>query len=426
MRATRFIVAVLACAALASCKWADSSNGIHTFLTFDSSAVEKNITAGNMKRVDFVWGATNGYVGDFQKANNATVASKYIPYARGDRRGTAGLKWYQKHRPSFVMYKCDRVTPAWSSFAGEKSIDLIPLDVSNPLVQQFQYEQYVLPAQTDGYDAMAWDNFELGNGLGACGAYRNGSWVQLYTGKGDDPAYALAQVAWLAAMKARVNNVTSAKGNAMLVIPNFSLPYGLAAPLKWLLGNATDGMLSESGISSGSCHPCLAGAEWESRVAWALHLQAHGKAYYEINEVGDVRHPKNWHTPCAADELNCITRRIREYLVATYLMLRNQAAGVFISGDQQYGHWPRAVCSPECDVPVGRATGAAVKNNTTGVWSREFTEAVVYINPTPLPSAAMTVMLNASYVYADAYGTAVNGAVILAGGDAVILTRQLK
>jgi hypothetical protein len=37
--------------------WPDSSDGVHTFLTFDTGVPIANITAPTMKQYDFVWGA---------------------------------------------------------------------------------------------------------------------------------------------------------------------------------------------------------------------------------------------------------------------------------------------------------------------------------------------------------------------------------
>ena len=208
----------------------------------------------------------------------------------------------------------------------------------------------------------------------------------------------------------------------MLVIPNYSLG-GMKHddPLVLAVAAATDGVLSEAGLSDYGCQPhCLAGADWLERIQFGLALQAMGVAYYPINEIGDVKHPGNWTLPCSEDPLNCITRAQREYVVGSYLLLKNNASAVYISGVQQYGGWPK--CEPECGADVGAATGPAAVDQKTGVWSRWFQRAFVLVNPAAPPAAAVTVPLqNDVFTYKDVYGKAVTGSVELGAASAAIL-----
>jgi hypothetical protein len=54
---------------------------------------------------------------------------------------------------------------------------------------EWQITNYAEPAITSGYDAIAADNFALGNAVAACGIWRDGEWIQMYTGKWDDVNY---------------------------------------------------------------------------------------------------------------------------------------------------------------------------------------------------------------------------------------------
>ena len=90
----------------ANAAWANSSDGIHTFLTADNHIAVANITADSMHNVDLVWSASHhaSYVDAYHAATPATVVSFYIQFARDiEHRKAAGLAWYQKNRPSWVL-----------------------------------------------------------------------------------------------------------------------------------------------------------------------------------------------------------------------------------------------------------------------------------------------------------------------------------
>ena len=99
----------------------------------------------------------------------------------------------------------------------------VPLDISNPLVRQFQLNNCTGPAAAVGYDAVAFDNYGFTNDFGCAGVWRDGSWVQLYSGNRSDEKYVSDIVTWTKAAKAALH----AKG--LLMIPNWST-YGRAAP----------------------------------------------------------------------------------------------------------------------------------------------------------------------------------------------------
>lgn len=100
--------------------WINSSNGIHSFLTFDSLASVDNITKF-ARDVDFVWGSDKANIW-LNSHNPSVVVSKYIPFCRDPTPhvvNESGLEWWTEHHPDLVLYQCDRVTPAWECFSGE-------------------------------------------------------------------------------------------------------------------------------------------------------------------------------------------------------------------------------------------------------------------------------------------------------------------
>ena len=148
----------------------------------------------------------------------------------------------------------------------------------------------------------------------------------------------------------------------MLVIPNYSLNGGhWNSSMAFQVGNATDGVCSEGGFTGGGPFGCprscpdrpynYVGREWVDVVKFMRNLQAHGKAYYSINEYGDIENASAWKEPCTAEPKNCLTAAVRQWVLGSYLMAKEQAAGLFLSNIQkctsQLPRLPSTFCA-EC------------------------------------------------------------------------------
>ena len=144
--------------------WVNATSNVHRFLTFDYRSTPSDIaTLGHL--YDFVWGASPAKLPLWRKANPDIVLAAYIPVNRdyewchhhGDLRPGGGrrLGWWQQHNPEWVVYQCDRVTPAYLY----KDPSCVPLDISNPEVLAFQWNNCTAPAAKLGYDAIGVDNF---------------------------------------------------------------------------------------------------------------------------------------------------------------------------------------------------------------------------------------------------------------------------
>jgi hypothetical protein len=112
------------------------------------------------------------------------------------------LTWWVANHPSWIMYECDKTTPA-----GLGVEQLITLDITNPDVigmqsvcfciwwdsnlfnEEWQFTNFAQTALNLGYNGMAADNFALGNAVGSCGKWDNGQWVQMYNGGWADDTY---------------------------------------------------------------------------------------------------------------------------------------------------------------------------------------------------------------------------------------------
>ena len=229
------------------------------------------------------------------------------------------LDWFERHHPEWVLYACDRKTPAWFMGipGGHRKGDVvstsninIPLDFSNGDVINWQIDSFVKPALAQGADAIALDNFGLVNGINenyqnACGVWKGRGedrhWVQLYDGLRDngtkgsivDPRYTDACLFWMSEFYDRVRALNAS--HPPLVIPNFSLediydPYTCAnergdgtecawnSEAMFVMGNHTDGLLSEAGFTAFGTR-LVDGSEWYNKIMLMLNLQRHGKAY---------------------------------------------------------------------------------------------------------------------------------------------------
>ena len=282
----------------AKTNWIDSSHNIHSFLTFDSKTNAANINTHG-KAIDFVWGATEHNVNVWRNSSNKDVVlSYYMPFSRDPKPHPTGtpptsLPWWIQHYPTFVLYQCDRVTPAWECFAGEGCSHVsVPLDLTNPSVLEYQLNVAVAPAKKIGYNAIALDNYSLRNEWKACGAFKgkNGEWVQLYdkTDPQNDPQYAKDVLDWTQRATEQMHALD------LLVIPNFNVQNFETETLQ--VTNLTDGILAEGGFVSWNPIPNTSSfttppvfttpSKFALQIQFIRHLQRNGKGFYSINEWG--------------------------------------------------------------------------------------------------------------------------------------------
>eukprot|EP00039_Didymoeca_costata_P014282 m.228881 g.228881 ORF g.228881 m.228881 type:complete len:98 (-) comp15984_c0_seq3:709-1002(-) len=92
--------------------------------------------------------------------------------------------------------------------------------------------------------------------------------------------------------------------------------------------------------------------EWLTSTYLSNILSSNSFLNSMINEIGDTENPSKWREPCSADPLNCITAAKRQYVLASYLMIKGNSSALYISGVQMYGVW--TIC-PECSAQVGTA-----------------------------------------------------------------------
>ena len=144
-------------------RWPDTSVGVHEFLTMDIAYKGKtaDIKAA-ASRFDFVWGTSLGQ--SWRNVSTTMVTSLYTPYA-----GDSNITWWQLNHPEWLLYKCDRTTPAyWNGIKAD-----VPLDMSSEDAVRFKFNRIGgRNISAAAYTAIAADMFYLENTAGACGVWR--------------------------------------------------------------------------------------------------------------------------------------------------------------------------------------------------------------------------------------------------------------
>jgi hypothetical protein len=225
----------------------------------------------------------------------------------------------------------------------------MPLDISNPAVIAWQAQTIATPASAQGYDAIAADEFQLG-----------------------------------------------ALAHPMGLIPNFQYGgSGIALTNTTLVGVVanTDGILDECSFTDCSGGN-LSGQDWTALVAFIEYVQTQGKAYMAINEADTV------------DDTTV------QWVLASYLMGKEHAAGVFTSGVQQYGI---DLWRSEYGAAIG--TPCAAMQSTQGAYARSYEKGLAIVKP----SASSVTFTLPSGTFTDLYGTVAGFTVTLGANSGIVL-----
>lgn len=356
---------------------ASASAKLNLFLPFSYHIQDPQRVASSY---NFVWGAQIYHVAAFKAGNPAISLSYYLPFNRdagtygnlelGRQRG---LSYWQKERPDWVLYRCDRKTPAY--FYDTPNI---PLDFTNPEVVRWQIQTYAVPASQNGYDALAADNVNLQNTTGACGFYRNGQWVQRYDGTLNNVQWRKDVANWLQQMQQELR----ALPRPLKLVPNLNLfPLSPFDAFSQNIIASIGAVMDESSFTRyGKGY--VTDDDWLTLISYIKDVQSEGKHYYILNEVS-----------------NASSEMIR-WNLASYLMAQDGRASLHIAPTQQYGHDLRY---QEYNVPLGSAVGEMYSQQN--VYLRPFTNGLVLVNPGS--SATRSVQLPENRRYVDCYGKAV-------------------
>ncbi len=296
-------------------------------------------------RIGFVWSAK-----DPSPANQA-FANFYYPAFRDLDRGHT-IAWYQQNRPDWVVYQCDRKTPAYDFVYSWGAY--VPLDVSRTDVRDYIWKTYLGPAIAKGFRGISLDNVSLRNTVHRCGTWENAHWVAKYTGRPNDPAYAAAVMDYIGWIRTSVHDA----GAALAL--NAKIDPGDLPGTKSLIALA-DIWLDEGGVSDG-CRHRVVDDLWRLKfdlASWA----AQSRAWVELDKT--CAGPNELDTAEAVwiSANFLLTREARSYLAA---IRDGDVAGPL--------HYPAAL-----NPPIGRPTGLA--REMDNVWIRSYQSGMVVVNP---------------------------------------------
>jgi hypothetical protein len=368
----------------------DTWNNIHLFQSFDYKISDPAAVAN---RYDFVWGAELDHVAAIRRGNPNIFISYYITYNRDNGtfsnfRAYHDLAYWKAAHPDWVLYKCDRVTPAYEF----GQLDM-PLDFTNPAVLSWQIQTYAQPASESGYDGIAADNLDLQNQFGVCGVYINGQWVQRYTGQLDDPRWRTDVINWLTRMQQALHHLR----HPLALIPNLALD-GLAPndPQAQQVINSVDGMLDEDGFTH-SGRGYLTGSDWMQRIQFMESMQKQQKPFYAVNQFDGS-------APINSEEI--------QWALASYLMGKEHLAALFISTYQGYGGDTRY---SEYGAQIGRPIDAMYQSQN--IYWRDYSNGLSIVNP----NATDTVTIRLRTLYVDLYGKPVSQIITIPPHSGMVL-----
>jgi hypothetical protein len=329
--------------------------------------------------------------------------------------GTQPLSWFYANHPDWVQFRCSAsgVSEATAFSSPGRYVAFypndgasgytIPLDTANPAVLAWEETKTWGPALATGhYQHVDFDNFVAENGafLGQpCGHYdTSGHWVPQYNGTLNDAHWRAHEIALAAALQTWVHTH----------YPNVAV----AGNLSWFDGYLTDQLsllshldlwFDEQGFTNGNS----GGANFLD-TAWADHAAAvqavltAGHGWQDINQE-----PVNFANT---------TRAQRQWALGNYLLLKNNASWLYITGHQQYG---TLLIAPEYAAHIGTPTNTYYPNQ--GIYRRDYTNGLVLVNPSSTTPHTITIPPN---TYKDLYGNPQPAIITLAPASAQILLRE--
>ena len=302
----------------------DTWQSIGLFQPFDGGISGPQAQA-DAPRYVLTWGTDKP--GTWVAGNGRINATYYLPFDTDADIGDFGdlghsLDWWQNvgPHPDWVLYKCDRTTPAWVGGLPQN----VPLDISNPDVVAYQMSTIAPYMLMQGYTSLAADVLSLQNGQSGCGVWAHGHtvWVQRFSGKAVDPRWAAAAQSWAAYTQWYMHGMPV----PMPFVANGPLNAAPHDPSAERLMAHVDGYQDEAGFTSFGNH-MISDAGFRTKVWWAQYIQAQGKAFM-VTDLWQGQEP---------DPVQ------RDFAIATYLMGRYHQAAMMTAKYGSYGYehyWP--------------------------------------------------------------------------------------
>ena len=306
---------------------------IQVGLVFNYKLADPKIEVG---RISLVWAAGSG----------SPPGVLHLLYA-SQTEAPVALAWLRKNHPDWIEYKCDQRTIPYQF----GSVKQIPVDFTNPDVQDWMISALVAPALAAGYSGVGFDNLWLYNGWSRCGHFsRSGKWVKQYSGLDRDSKYAASVLAWAPAMRDRVHQLSK----SLIFGLNYSFTKAVLLATQNQLVDKADLWLDECGVTQ-------CGRKAPPSATWAsIHSMIHGftGCYFSNNEM------------------NTSDAAMRGWALANYLLDRGSCGYLAMERPQQYGvllDFPEYHLDPGLPLEVAHLV--------SGRWVRRYSNVTVTVDP---------------------------------------------
>lgn len=336
--------------------------------TYNSSNAEYAI---HRPKRDFIWSDTGGQLSRATPQLSPNVYSgiysalRRVPVSgHGPNYSTVAgwpLSWFARHHPDWIMYKCDRITPAFEF--GDNT--WVPIDISNPEVRAWRLENEIRPLLAVGYSGISVDNIAADNPFQYCGSFSGpgGAWVQRYTGnRYDDSIFVADQVTWLSQLRAYVhaNSDGCVAGNIAFQ------PRSMDQRQRFV--ELVDIVFDEGGFSGG-----VAACE----VGGGSKYQLFGKRWIEkFQYFANLGRPFVLGSNGLCSRTQPQSQAVVDWALASYLLTKN---------DRSYVGWfERDVAKFEevSDFYLSHGAPIGSAEFSEGIVKRAFSAALVLLNPT--------------------------------------------
>ena len=351
---------------------ADTTENIHLGLVFNNINLQD--PGELVGKIQYLWGPYN-----HQPLDTSIYTSAYVPLDWPV--DNTGFDWWKANHPDWIVYKCDKTTPAFVDPAHPYAV---PLDISNRAVRDFQMNTYVIPFLQKGNNSIGFDNVELENYTGKCGIWRNGAWIPLYNGNYHDPVYAHEVLDWAKEMYRRIHQYSPSAGVA------FNMD-NLASPASYQqLVPYTDIVLDEGGLTNfGTAGKnYITDNQWLTQIQTIQNIIKLGKGF-----VLNAYEPETSYSDISSQEV--------QWNVSNYLLIKGQHTFLSVSVNPRSQEWQTFSDRQEYHVLIGHPISDVYTSQ--GVYMRMYSNGLAIVNP----SSTNSYHLNFNRSYQDVQGNAI-------------------
>jgi Hypothetical glycosyl hydrolase family 15 len=342
--------------------------GIQLGLAFDYNAANSLSAA---REVSYIFG---GYFLDwnFGFYPSGPHLDGYLPFDVDPYPQTSpghSLSDWQQTHPDWIVYRCDRVTPASYGNGNTTTTANVPLDFSNPAVRAWQVQEAEALLR-DGAQGIALDDFDFENYAGRCGVYRNGLWTPLgYPSRGGMNGLYTSEV---------MGDLEYMSSQLKQAFPTSTIAVNASATISGLedieaITPFIDTDFDEAGFTDYG-EKNLSGSAWLQEVKAVQYLNQHGRGV-DLNGI------------VAASSDATVTHAEINWVLGNYLLVKGKRTYTYIYAGNHagFGSSPSGYASfydrRAYHVPIGSPVSPIVPYH--GVYARAYSGGITIVNPSP-------------------------------------------